>query len=238
MATLMTPTCTSCDDKACQGCVSCQKCNKTCQVTCNADNLQTLCNTTGQTYAAIAGSFSWKECATAGEIMGVGYFDKDEWDRIITHINKARNAGTKVSTGGAISKSTTANVSPFSAKEFNRVAQAVGNITVKITEDGKTVTKTNASQDDVIYGKYFTELKNAANKMLISSKACNSCNAACDGGCNACQKCNTKCVTCNSQTKTKSTPYCCACDKTESACSKNKENSSSGGSACSKNKEG
>lgn len=238
MTMLTTTTCTSCDSKACQGCVSCQKCNNSCQVTCNAKNLQTLCNTTGQTYAKIAGSFSWKECGTAGEIIGPGYFDQDEWDRIITHINKARNAGKSVSTGGTISKSTTTNVSPFSAKEFNRVAQAVGNVTVKITENGKTVTKTNASQDDVIYGIYFTELKNAANNMLISSKACDSCNAACDGGCDACQKCNTGCDTCNSEKTTSSSSSCCSCYTGESSCSKNKESSSGGGSSCSKNKEG
>ena len=203
--------CTRCN--SCQGCNNCQKCNTKCQVTCNDNNLQTLCNTKGQSYSANAGTFSWKNCATKGQIIGPGYFDQDEWDRIISHINKARNAGRKVSTGGAISKSTKADVSPFSAKEFNRVARKVGNITVTITENGETVTKTNATANDIIYGTYFSKLETAANTMRISSNACDVCNASCDGGCDKCQKCNTKCDSnCNGSAQASYSYTCCSCE--------------------------
>lgn len=190
--------CSSCN--SCTGCNVCQKCNTGCQVTCNTS--QALCKINGQSYSANAGAFSWEKCVTKGQIIGPGYFDQDEWDRIISHINKARNAGREVSTGGTISKSTKADVSPFSAEEFNRVARKV---------EGTTV-----SANNVIYGKYFEELKTAANTMKISSSACDSCNTKCNGGCNECQKCNGGCNSCNGSSQASYYPYCCGCDGHES----------------------
>lgn len=204
--------CSSCN--SCTGCNVCQKCNTGCQVTCNTS--QALCKIKGQSYSANAGTFSWKNCATKGQIIGPGYFNQNEWDRIISHINEARSAGREVSTGGTISKSVKADVSPFSAKEFNRVARKVGNVTVTITENGKPITKTNATANDVIYGTYFSELETAANTMKISSRACDSCNTKCNGGCNECQKCNGGCNSCNGSSQASYYPYCCGCDGHES----------------------
>ena len=135
--------------------------------------------------------------------MGPGYFDQDEWDRIISYINKARSKGNP-STGGTISLSSKSNVAPFSAKEFNRVSNKINSIEVE--------------QDKVIYGSYFDSLETAASAMKINKYACDgTCNAKCNGGCDACQSCNKSCNgSCNGSRQAEYYYTCCGCDGHES----------------------
>lgn len=198
--------CKSCNSAACQNCNACQKCNDKCQVICN--KIQVFCNAC-QTYReAVGKSFSWSKCAVKDESIAPGYFDKEAWDEIIEYINKARSKGEKHSTGGTIATSTTKAVDPFSAKEFNRVA------------DSANYNNSNIKSGEVIYGSYFTSLANAASGNNISSSACDVCNAACDG-CVTCQSCNTKCNGCNAETSYGS--YCCSCNTCQTACELSKQ---------------
>lgn len=225
-------TCTNCNINVCEGCDSCQNCNDGCQVTCNT--AQAFCNKC-QTYAQAVGySFAWEHCAVKNEIISPNHFNKADWDSIITYINTAREKGTysSISVLGTINSSTTTAVQPLTAAEFNRVANSVGGVK---NNNGNII-----SAGDVIYGTYFTALKNAASAAEIWASACDSCNIKCDG-CVSCQKCNTECQNCNAQTVTRSSCESCdncdSCDSGESACDKNKESSSGCGNYCNKNKE-
>ena len=163
----------------CQGCNKCQTCN-TCEVICES------CQTYGQVNG---GGFSWTHCATAGQSISPSDFGKSDWQNLVNYINKARGKGSHVSTGGTISDPTTSNLDPFSAFEFNRVADEVGGV-----QKGD---KTKISAGDVIYGSYFTDLKDAASSAKISYNACNtrnacdSCNtSSCQVDCDSCEGCN------------------------------------------------
>ena len=198
--------CTYC--VSCQGCVSCESCNscQSCNTKCNASSgcntLQAFCTIGCQTYGQY-GSFAFSYSPTPNSgIMGPGYFDQDVWDEIISYINTLRSKGTVKNSGSSISYSSTNNVAPFKASEFNRVSGAV---------NGGSV-----SAEGIIYGAYFSNLENAAEAMSLASSACDKCNVNCNVTCNSCQKCNTSNTdACGSSQICRSgntTPSCCGCN--------------------------
>lgn len=168
----------------CEDCNSCELCDEDCETPCQSK--QTFCKDC-QTFGEY-GSFSFSYSPEEDNIIGPGYFDQDVWDEIIKYINRLRTKGnSKLSggiTGSAIDLSSTINVVPFKASEFNRITNYI------IDEDGKKVTSASASAGELIYGSYFQDLEADVEKAELKSTACDSCNAGCQG-CDGCELCNT-----------------------------------------------
>lgn len=213
--------CTSCN--RCQGCNSCQGCNtcegcnscQSCNISCNGascNTKQSFCKIDCQVYDEYGSfKFSYRPIAKTG-IMGPGYFDQDVWDEIISYINRRISMGDEVDSGSTIAYSSTSNVAPFKASEFNRIS--------KKTRNGPSV---NAG--DVIYGSYFIDLEEAVNNTRLSSSACDTCNAGCNApsceSCETCDGCETcvtgcytrnSCGTCQRCQRSNTTTTCCGCN--------------------------
>lgn len=216
--------CNSCQSTCytCNQCNSCQSCNQNCQVKCNTcqgcNSSQAFCVINTNILSSYCGnSFSWGHCTT-GQIMGPGHFDKSVWDKICSFINSRASIGARSSGGSSFSNSSIDAVAPFSANEFNRVANEV-NVSTH-------------SPNDIIYGSYFDSLATAANSYRFSSSACDQCNINCDvtclgcQGCVSCQKCNQRntdacgayelCTSCNACLASNQESYCCNCDTCQS----------------------
>lgn len=180
--------CVSCQGcNSCQGCYTCLRCNR-CE-TCNncqapvCQTAQALCTIESQYLNHYKGNFDFSACYSSGEIMGVGYFDKDVWDELSDWISTRAEVGAKENGGTTVANSSVSAVDPFSAAEFNRMARIVGAGTV--------------NKEDIIRGSYFSNLVSAANRIQIKSTACDLCNIACDA--NGCDKCLSvdHCTSCN-----------------------------------------
>lgn len=196
-------TCNSCETcNACEGCNKCEKCDN-CNAICNSS--QALCKIGSQVLADRVGEFSWRRCASSGEIMGPGYFDINVWNTICSFIDKRTSVGSKVSGGSHFSDNTSITPSnpAFTASEFNRVAGEVG--------------ASRVNRGDVIYGSYFSSLEDAANSYKFSSLACDNCNTSCNANCDGCIDCN-NCQGCDAGKEKEACmqgchhTYCCSCD--------------------------
>lgn len=192
----MSSYCTNCSPcNSCQGeCVNCQKCNNGCQISC--DTAQTWCNLGKETISLACEqgdfAFSYRPVANLG-IIGPGYFDQNVWDEIAAWISKRATlptetpetkekgagapGGTTNEVGGTVVLASDYNaVVPFSADEFNRIAQEVNGPTVR--------------SNDIITAAIFLQLEQAANNKEIDSNACKMCNVNCDNSCDICEKCD------------------------------------------------
>lgn len=186
-------------------CDTCQKCD-TCQAPCNAAQLS-IEGSTCKVFRQF-GIFDFSKCYSSGEIIGPGYFDEDAWQEIIDHYNTIGDKGiTKplLNPSSFLSDPSYSDLVPFSAAEFNRIADAVGANTVK--------------PQDVIKGSYFSNLVNAINSLNGRSDSCDYCNSNCNcpsgdtTKCVACQTCVTcqGCVSCQGgDANCKNS--CCGCD--------------------------
>lgn len=197
-------TCDSCQN----GCNDCQLCDAACQVTC--EQAQVLepqeqgCSTLGQ---FLKKDFHFSVCPeTDKSVMGPGgtytdakgnsipVFDINVWNEIIEYYNEGVGLGKLVSFFQKdIPYAKNADVSPFKAAEFNRVADAVN------------FKGTKPQPGDIIYGSYFKHLEEAASKMIGKTEACDKCNVSCNcdnadsKACNVCQSCDNGCqVVCDS----------------------------------------
>lgn len=209
--------CNSCNS-SCQGINSCSVCN-TCQNGC--DTKQTYCGAGKQTIAGATGnSFEFSPKPAKDVIMGPeeGYFNKDSWDAIATYISTRNTLPVETKTtkpaavtatttwvstnnangGDKVNASANSAVAPFSAAEFNRIANSL------LLAEGTN--RPSAVQNAIIYASLFNTLASTASASLIKDDACKKCNAGCDYGCDACQKCNSGCQSCNS------------CDSCDSGC--------------------
>ena len=182
--------CDGCQSGQCSTyCNSCEGCNG-CNTNCNTSCLGTFC-LVSQAFCpskqyiyqwAAGGQFSFNPCPETTTLMKPGEFDKETWDSILEFVNTRAEVGdaTNGAVGGSsVAYSTDANVSPFKASEFIRIANIVG----------YSYNSSEIATNQKIYGKYFKSLETAANKMKISSSACDDCNTACDCGCDACDGC-------------------------------------------------
>lgn len=188
--------CSNCNK--CNICIDCQKCNS-CQATGadQCETIQTLCIVRSEYLRTYAGTFafSYRPTKDAG-IMGPGYFDKSVWDEICAWISQERSVGEKSPGGPGLRSSYTNDVSPFTAAEYNRVANHLG------------IYNNEVRPNALIKGSYFTDLESAANVYKISDSACDICNVECDAdgcdscltphSCDACVTCTTGCNACNS----------------------------------------
>lgn len=191
-------TCVTCQGcYRCQGCYtcntcdSCQKCNSSCQAddgnacvtlqaicTINTNNLKSLCGDT----------FKFSPCPETTTLMGPNseQFRKATWDSICEWIAQRADYGDEVAGGDDFDNSTTANVAPFKASEFNRISDELG-------------CSTKATQLTQIKGSYFKALETATSSYKISTSACDKCNAACNVTCCTCQSYDTTTDVCSSQ---------------------------------------
>lgn len=171
---------------SCQTCDSCQLCNSGCQaVTGNACvTQQRICTLNTNVLKSLCGdSFKFSPCpetttrmAPASANITGNKFTKATWDSICEWIAQRADYGETVAGGDDFANSTTANVSPFKASEFNRIANELGASTV--------------TQYSQIKGSYFKALETATNSYKISSSACDLCDSNCNVECCLCQKCN------------------------------------------------
>lgn len=204
--------CNSCNRAKCQGCNNCQSCNTECQVTC--DTAQLIIGTCKTLKEVVGNSFAFSVRPTANVTqMGPndGQFSKSVWDEIVTYYNKGAAKGKLVSFLTEIDASKKVDVAPFKKDEYNRIAEAVG-ATRRVNTGNK------------IYGSYFTELETAVSAKRGNANACDLCNTGCDcntGGdsthCNACQSCNERCNSCNSEcSDSNCSDTCCGCNSGDS----------------------
>jgi hypothetical protein len=101
-------------------------------------------------------------------------FDKDSWDAIIKYVNIRLEIDTSLREEKEVTynlSNSTPNaeygVSPFTYKEFRRVAEIVG----------YEYDNTEIARNKLIRGSYFTALENAVNIKKYQSQACKQCNA-------------------------------------------------------------
>lgn len=125
------------------------------------------------------------------------FFSLDTWNKIITYINNAYSDGNKESLVSEeyIDKDTNKFMT---AKKFNEVSDALFSLEKK--EEKRNDSKYNQRtvyaigsdqkpEGDIIYGSYFVELKDQANKLKYRKTQCYECNTACNN-CNKCEGCN------------------------------------------------
>lgn len=103
--------------------------------------------------------------------------------------------------------SSTNNVSPFKASEFQRVAAIVN------------YSNSTVQKDAIIYGSYFTDLSRYANLYSFRSNACNLCNEGCQIN-DVCAACNTNNIDINFP-KIYNCTQCNACQTCNENCNSN-----------------
>lgn len=220
-------TCNSClTCNTCQGCVNCNVCNRNCNGPSNGClDCESFCETGYQIVSNRVGKFSWG-VSTAKDAK---FFSLNTWNKIITYINRAYSAGSKssVSNGSYISKDTNTFMT---AEKFNEVSDALfslgGNNSNYNQRTVYAVGSSKKPDGDIIYGSYFVELVDQANKLKYKRSQCDECNTACNNcdeceGCNICQSCNicqtgNKCRTSNTRNgkcNSRNTSYAC-CEST------------------------
>ena len=178
--------CQSCQG-GCNSCEGCNKCDGGCQY-CIAvcESAQNLCRI-NQFLSHYKGNFNWKTgdkiiCIEQGQVI----FNQTTWNQICLYINSRTTIGNPRytnGTGGPAFSSSKYSKTPWPAKEYNRVYKELASS----TED-------KVSPGEIIYGSYFSDLIELANKFKINWNACNSCNVGCDG----CNSCDGTCNSCNS----------------------------------------
>lgn len=185
----------------CQGCNTCQYCDEGCQIDCNT--IQTFCVKNYQLLASFFGNFSFSYPPEINNIMGPGYFDKSVWDELSAWISKRTNligSGSSYSGtirgakytytkgggedpvlvgGSSVDSSLVADVAPFKASEFNRLANILN--------------YTNVEPGQLMKSEYFKGLESSTLNLAISSSACPMCVTACDNDCVSCEKCDAAC---------------------------------------------
>lgn len=175
--------CNSC--VSCQTCVLCEMCHTTCNGTGGCLDCESFCLNGYQIVSDRVGNFSWGVTTNNGD----RFFDLDTWKKIITYINNARSAGSSSSSG--LSSLSVNNTIYMTAKNFNDVSAALFNL----GGNNSSYPERTVNSGDIIYGFYFDELKDQANKLKYKSNQCDRCNTSCNNcdeceGCNNCQSCN------------------------------------------------
>lgn len=173
--------CQTCNQ--CQYCVNCQSCNTNCNNPSGCNTIQAFCSINKQQ----VGSFNFDQCVSSGQTV---YKFRDSWNRLITHINNAYAAG-KESNGGQSGLPSSDTHEFITAAMFNKISDALGGLGSTGPSRRVRGKSTGDTIEDVIYGSYFEDLEDYANKLKYKTSQCDACNAGCNVICNSCQKCNT-----------------------------------------------
>jgi hypothetical protein len=182
---------------SCETCVSCQDCDgcNTCNNSCNSCNNGncTVC-TDGETYCDTeevystdcSNKFKWNGGVNTGDAI----ITLTDWNRLPDYVKALRSKGKGGKDTSTITKQTDKEVK---ASWFNTYAGLVGSS--KTATAGKTL----------IYGSYFQDLADCANKLKYEKTQCASCNtgckscdSSCEGNCNQCKSGNTASTKCKS----------------------------------------
>lgn len=171
--------CQTCD--SCQYCVRCQSCNTNCNSSgCNT--IQAFCSIGKQT----VGSFDFNQCVSSGETV---YKFRTNWNRLITYINDAYEAGRK-SNGGSSGLPSSDTNEFITAAMFNKISAALGGLGSTGPSRRVKGKSTGDTTEDVIYGSYFEDLESYANNLKYKTSQCDNCNTGCNVTCDRCQKCD------------------------------------------------
>lgn len=164
----------------------------TCQGVC--DTGQSFCKVGKQVVSDKTTDFDFGQCVSAGQIL----LTRDNWNKIITYINNAYAEG-RVQSGGPSGLPRADTNTVMTAEMFNLVSTALVNL-------GRVdYPKQKVNQGDVIYGYYFENLENYANRLKYKYDQCDNCNIDCNV---TCDSCNCTCLG-SSQAR-----YCCsACEE-------------------------
>ena len=177
--------CTTCCNRGCQ---SCQSCDDGCQGTC--DTKQTLCRIGKENSN---NSFSYSTCVSKGQVItpiGEGGFDRNVWNEGIKMINTVRQHGRIKYPNIPLCTSDTF----ITASEFNRVAEYADY-------------STTVGKNTLIYGSYYEGLESAISNLKYKQDQCEECDQECDVDCDSCQSCDGGCNGCDSECGN----YCCDC---------------------------
>lgn len=206
--------CQSCEGcnkcNSCQGCHNCNSCNscQTCDSSCNGPSngclqCEAFCET-NQTVSSWQGEFTWGVSVSEDSL----FFSKGTWNKIIKYINKARAAGdSKDGATSGLSSLEEDDNTFMTADKFNEVSSALfnlgGNNSIYSQKTVYGVGNPKKPEGDIVFGSYFFELADQANKLKYKSKQCDLCNAGCNNcdecqNCNKCQSNNTRNGLCNS----------------------------------------
>lgn len=185
--------CNSCDSScqdpcytcnACIACENCDNCNSDCN-NCNEDcnSAQVICSYHNTLSGYLGYNFAWTECIEAGQVIGLGKFDRIEFNKIYTYLSKRSQIGSPSwATGGSVITNNETKKS-LTASEFNKIANA---LSVDTRESG-----------ELIKGSYFRDLAEAVNIYEYNKSACWQCNTSCNANCDEClADCDT-CLNCD-----------------------------------------
>ena len=190
-----------------------QACSVYCDTGCNTSCLtsQAYCSLNHQLISSVAGSYPIKEvCGASNESCGYSQYDRIDttwsatnWNSLITQIEKAENAGEKVSQGsGGTAKSAKSN-EPITLEHYNDIITKLNHFKntslTKATRDNNqdiiTATKANALRSGYNNANFSTDvcdICNAGNEAVGGTCGCNcSCSCSCNCGCSC--PCNCSC---------------------------------------------
>ena len=215
--------CQSCNNgcesqNTCSWCNSCESCVDNCNgVGCN--DRQNFCRT-----GKDVGDFSFNQSLQGGDL----FLTKTNWNRLITYINNAYKKGsssltnnaqsgngvTGTGTGGDSGLPESDSNDFMTASMFNKVSKALGGL------GSAGPARRVQANIDIVYGSYFQDLEDYANKLQYKETQCYNCNAACNVKCNTCLVCNVQnCGKCDGSCQNHSPSNCCS-----SSCQKSCQN--------------
>lgn len=216
------PTC----KESCQKCNACQQCDENCDSSIGQCNVaQTFCSVGAEKFGDVS-YFSFSpnpanSLTRIGPSNGEHIFNKTSWDSIIQNVNSILNLD-QAKNEEQKELSAKEDVSPFTAAEFQRVADIV-----RYQYDSEKI-----KSGKIIYGQYFSDLEEAVNKRTFHALACKLCNdngnVTLDNGCLACLKCvtgqknlvqpGTRCTKCNNCENCQACLTCNSCNDCENSC--------------------
>lgn len=220
--------CIACNG-GCQACNSCERCVNGCEGTyipctvCNTGGYcegqcvlnhtfsgPNGCNTMSDVNSNGSFSFSVNPTAT-GSYMGPRTddpqhcFNATVWNEIIDFFNNTNNQ-LSLYFGTPLTRYTPSPGTPFTAAEFNRLAE-------------KFNAQIRVNPGDLIYGSYFHSLEDAVNNLTFGSSICANCNTSCAGcytNCvlylGRCDRCDNGCQNCNSGCNSNCNSNCNVCN--------------------------
>lgn len=182
MASTLRRTC--CQNSKCQSCQTCDSCETYCQKGQKvSDHVKTFTD-----FFQIENNKLKSACLSSGQTIIIRAVD---WNNLISFIKSGYQLGD-VGTTTPPNLRTVKQNDPIYADDYNDIAKAF--------KLGSEALSTRVAKDNLIYGTYFTELKNyALNDFKLKADQCASPNQ--------CTKCN-GCDHCDHDDQ----PYCCKCN--------------------------
>lgn len=165
--------CSSCN--TCQGCNSCQYCNS-CQGCVNAEDFG------GK--SAPAANFSPSSCFNNGETIVISH---QAWNDLMDAIYAVRARGTEHDNLAGFDHPSAHKVSQngfITAETFNYVARGLAG-----TSAYSAPTVSGGPNGTLIYGSYFDDIREYANKMKYQNNQCDTCVWQGNTECPTCQRC-------------------------------------------------